>query len=142
MEKTTTTKAPASTAASTTTTTSSATTSTTTAKKADSKKAPAKKAPAKKAAPKKTATKKAPAKRGRKPGSKNKVVESIQETIFQYGGNDFVAEQLVERVKDQYKNTGHRVGNIKSLRIYVNLEERRAYYVINDKGGDDQFIEL
>ena len=102
-----------------------------------------------KAAAKTTATKKAPAKkttttkRGRKPGSKNKVVEHVQETIIQYQGADVaVAENLVDRVKEAYKNSGHRVGNIKSLRIYVNVEERKAYYVINDKQDDSNVIDL
>ena len=139
MEKTTATKTAATTAAASTTAKAPAAKA---PAKAPAKKAPAKKAAAKKPAAKKPATKKATTKRGRKPGSKNKVVESVQETIFQFGGNDFVAEQLVERVKEQYKNSGHRVGNIKSLRIYVNLEERRAYYVINDKGSDQDFIEI
>ncbi len=139
MEKTTATKTAATTAAASTTAKAPAAKA---PAKAPAKKAPAKKAAAKKPAAKKPATKKATTKRGRKPGSKNKVVESVQETIFQFGGNDYVAEQLVERVKEQYKNSGHRVGNIKSLRIYVNLEERRAYYVINDKGSDQDFIEI
>ena len=139
MEKTTATKTAATTAAASTTAKAPAAKA---PAKAPAKKAPAKKAAAKKPAAKKPATKKATTKRGRKPGSKNKVVESVQETIFQFGGNDFVAEQLVERVKEQYKNSGHRVGNIKSLRIYVNLEERRAYYVINDKGSDQDFIAI
>ncbi|MBO4395192.1 MAG: hypothetical protein J5819_02455 [Eubacterium sp.] len=95
--------------------------------------ATAKKAPAKKAAPK----------RGRKPGSKNKVVESVQETIVQVDGVDIaVAETLVERVKEAYKNSGHRVGNIKSLRIYINVNDRKAYYVINDKADDNAVIDL
>ena len=150
----------------TTTATATATTAAASAEKAPAKKAPAKKAPAKKPAAKKpaakkpaAAAKKAPAKkpattaakkttkaapkRGRKPGSKNKVVESVQETIIQYQGADVVvAENLVDRVKDAYKNSGHRVGNIKSLRIYVNVEERKAYYVINDKADDSAVIDL
>ncbi len=145
MEKTTATKTAATTTAASTTAkapAAKAPAAKAPAAKAPAKKAPAKKAAAKKPAAKKPATKKATTKRGRKPGSKNKVVESVQETIFQFGGNDFVAEQLVERVKEQYKNSGHRVGNIKSLRVYVNLEERRAYYVINDKGSDQDFIEI
>ena len=119
------------------------------AKKPAAKKPAAKKpAAAKKTAAKKPAVKKAPAKktaakRGRKPGSKNKVVESVQETIIQFQGADVVvAENLVDRVKEAYKNSGHRVGNIKSLRIYVNVEERKAYYVINDKQDDSNVIDL
>ncbi|MEE3467704.1 MAG: DUF6465 family protein [Eubacterium sp.] len=167
--KTTATKAPVAKAAetaktaTTTTTTAAAkpaTTTTTTAaakpaakkpaaKKPAAKKPAAKKPAAKKAAPaKKPVAKKAPAKktttkRGRKPGSKNKVVESVQETIIQFQGADVVvAENLVDRVKEAYKNSGHRVGNIKSLRIYVNVEEKKAYYVINDKQDDSNVIDL
>ena len=147
-----TTAAPSTSAA---TTSTDATKAAPAAKAAPAKKAPAKKTPAKKAPAKKTTTaakaapaKKAPAKkaapkRGRKPGSKNKVVESVQETIIQAGGADIVvAENLVERVKEAYKNSGHRVGNIKSLRIYVNVDERKAYYVINDKQDDSAVIDL
>ncbi len=149
--KTTTSKAPVAKAAETAKTT--ATAASTAAKPAAStaakpaakpaaKKAPAKKTAAKPAA-KKAPAKKTTTKRGRKPGSKNKVVESVQETIIQFQGADVVvAENLVDRVKEAYKNSGHRVGNIKSLRIYVNVEERKAYYVINDKQDDSNVIDL
>ena len=116
------------------------------AKKPAAKKPAAKKAPAKKPAAstaKKAPAKKATTKRGRKPGSKNKVVESVQETIVQVDGVDIaVAETLVDRVKEAYKNSGHRVGNIKSLRIYINVNDRKAYYVINDKSDDTNVIDL
>ena len=160
--KTSTTKAPvakATEAAKTTTTTTTTSTATTAAKKPAAKKPAAKKpaakkpaakkpAAAKKTAAKKPAVKKAPAKktaakRGRKPGSKNKVVESVQETIVQVDGVDIaVAETLVNRVKEAYKNSGHRVGNIKSLRIYINVNDRKAYYVINDKQDEQNVIDL
>ncbi len=163
--KTSTTKAPVAkaTEAAKTTTTTTASTATAAAKpaakkpaakKPAAKKPAAKKPAAKKPAAKKTTTakkpavKKAPAKktaakRGRKPGSKNKVVESIQETIVQVDGVDIaVAETLVNRVKEAYKNSGHRVGNIKSLRIYINVNDRKAYYVINDKQDEQNVIDL
>ena len=159
--KTSTSKAPvakATEAAKTTTTTTTTSTATTAAKPAAKKpaakkpaaKKPAAKKPAaaKKTAAKKPAVKKAPAKktaakRGRKPGSKNKVVESVQETIVQVDGVDIaVAETLVNRVKEAYKNSGHRVGNIKSLRIYINVNDRKAYYVINDKQDEQNVIDL
>ncbi len=161
--KTTTSKAPvAKTTEAAKTATTAATTSTAAAKpaakpaakKPAAKKPAAKKPAAKKPAAKKTAAakkpvaKKAPAKktttkRGRKPGSKNKVVESVQETIVQVDGVDIaVAETLVTRVKEAYKNSGHRIGNIKSLRIYINVNDRKAYYVINDKQDEQNVIDL
>lgn len=41
--------------------------------------------------------------------------------------------------KPQAKNDGHRPSNIRSLQVYVNLEERKAYYVINGK-AEGKFV--
>ena len=48
---------------------------------------------------------------------------------------------IVARIQEAYKADGHRVSAIKSLKTYLNLEERRAYYVINDK-AEGKYIEL
>ncbi len=39
-----------------------------------------------------------------------------------------------------YKADGHRPGNIKVLQVYLNLNERRAYNVINGK-PENKFVE-
>lgn len=102
------------------------------APKAASTAAPVKKtrSTAKKPAARKTATKKAAAK-----------PEKIQETFFQINGQDIKAEDIVAKVLEKYKSENHRIGSIKTLQTYVNVSEGRAYYVINGKAGDDQFIE-
>ncbi|MEE0419616.1 MAG: DUF6465 family protein [Lachnospiraceae bacterium] len=77
-------------------------------KTAPEKKTPAKKAPAKKAA--------------------------IKETVFlQYGGKEISNEDVVKKVKEIWTKTlKNKVGDIKTISIYLKPEENMAYYVIND----------
>ena len=110
------------------------------AKKEEAVEATAKKAQAKPAAKKET--KKAEPKKATKRTTKKKEpVEVIQEVYFEYNGEQILSTSLVERVKEAYKNEGHRISSIKSLRLYINPNERRAYYVINDI-AEGKFIQF
>lgn len=115
----------------------------TVAKKTEAPKAAEKKAPAKKAeAPKKTAAKKAePKKRGRKPAAK-KAEPRVQEVYFEFDGKQVEAGQVVSLIEQAYKNEGHQIGRIKDLKVYINSEEGKAYYVINGDDGEGKYIEL
>ena len=115
----------------------------TTAKKTEAPKAAEKKAPAKKAeTPKKTAAKKAePKKRGRKPAAK-KAEPRVQEVYFEFDGKQVEAGQVVSLIEQAYKNEGHQIGRIKDLKVYINSEEGKAYYVINGDDGEGKYIEL
>lgn len=97
------------------------------AKKAEVKKAEAKKAPAKKEAPKKEAPKKAAAKKA--PAKKVEVKETV---AVQFAGKDYASEVIVKLVKDAYKATKNKAA-IKTLNVYVNTDDSRAYYVVNDE---------
>ena len=143
-KSTTTTKASATKAASTAKTAPAAKAEAkTTEKKADTTKVAtttAKPEPKKETKPAaKADTKKAPAK---KPAAKQ--ADIVQEVFVEYNGDQILTEDIVNRIKDKYQGEGHRVGAIKSLRVYVNLEERKAYYVINDKTDEsgEQFVEF
>ena len=97
---------------------------------------------------------KAPARRrGRKAGQK-KAAPAVQKTVakkaekemvhevyFEYNHEQILTEGIIERIQEAYKNEGHRISSIKSLRVYINLEARRAYYVINDK-AEGKFVEF
>ena len=96
-------------------------------KKAVVKKAEAKKAPAKKEAPKKEAPKKAAAKKA--PAKKAEVKETF---AVQFAGKDYASDVIVKLVKDAYKATKNKAA-IKTLNVYVNTDDSRAYYVINDE---------
>ena len=91
------------------------------AEKVVAEKKPAKKAVAKK----KTTAAKAEAKK----------VEKKDEVFVQFAGEEFVVEEVMEKAKAAYVAEGHRVSAIKSVRLYIKPEERKAYYVNNDKAA-------
>lgn len=103
--------------------------------KAETKVAAAVKAEAEKVAPVKVEKKKP----GRKPGSKAKTTKpakkevSSPEIFIQYGPGESSVGAVVERIKAEYVEQGHRASSIKSLKVYLKPEDRSAYYVINDK---------
>ncbi len=65
----------------------------------------------------------------------------VIETYFEKDGEQVKIEDITERIKQQYKDEGHRIGAIKSLKTYLNVEERRAYYVVNGK-AEDKYVEF
>ena len=97
-----------------------------TAKKAAAKKTTAKKtAAANKTTTKtttKAATKKAPAKK-----------TAVKETLsLQFAGKSYTTEDLVKIAKDVWKyDLKQKVGDFKSVELYVKPEENAVYYVIN-----------
>lgn len=70
-----------------------------------------------------------------------KKLEPVQETFFEFEGQQIMAEEIVAKIKEAYKAEGHRVSSIKSLRTYINPYERKAYYVINEK-VEDKYVEF
>ena len=97
------------------------------------------KAETKKEAPKaeepKKETKKAPAKRAAAKDIKTSVV-------VQFAGKEVTEKELIAAVKKAYTKKGNKVGDIKTIEIYVKPEENAAYYVVNGVGADDYKIEL
>ncbi len=61
--------------------------------------------------------------------------------IFEVDGDQIRTDDITDRIYEAYKAEGHRIGNIKTLEIYYNLSERRAYYVINGK-AENQSVEF
>lgn len=99
-------------------------------------KAEAPKAEAKKAEePKKETVKKTPAKRTTAKDIKTSVV-------VQFAGKEVAEKDLIAAVKKAYTKKGNKVGDIKTIEIYVKPEESAAYYVVNGVGADDYKIEL
>lgn len=106
------------------------------AAKAEEKPATEKKKPGRKPG-RKPASEKAAAKKAPKKGEQ----VSVEEVYFEYNQEQVLSNELVERIKMEYKNEGHRISSIKSLRVYVDVVEKKAYYVINDK-AEGKFIEF
>lgn len=95
-------------------------------KEAAPKKVAAEKAAAK-AAPKKTVAKAAAAKTAAK-----KAAETL---VIQAAGNEWDIAAVKEQAIAAYVAEGHQRSGITSLTVYIKPEERKAYYVINDKTG-------
>lgn len=93
------------------------------------KKEEPKKAAPKKAASRKTSTAKKGAKRGPKPASERTI-----ELQVQFGEKqDVTYSNLVNNVKEWWKEQGKREVSLKSLNIYLKPEDNMAYCIINDK---------
>ena len=99
-------------------------------------KAEAPKAEAKKAEePKKETAKKTPAKRT--------TAKDIKTSVgVQFAGKEVAEKDLIAAVTKAYTKKGNKVGDIKTIEIYVKPEESAAYYVVNGVGADDYKIEL
>ena len=93
------------------------------------------KAEEKKAEEPKKETKKAPAKRAAAKDIKTSV-------LVQFAGKEVTEKELIAAVKKAYTKKGNKVGDIKTIEIYVKPEENAAYYVVNGVGADDYKIEL
>lgn len=106
----------------------------------ESKKAPARKTTAKKAAAKKASTKKtAAAKKTTTAKTTTKTTKTtakktaVKETLHvQFAGKSYTTEDLVKIAKDVWKyDLKMKVGDFKSVELYVKPEEQVVYYVIN-----------
>jgi len=70
----------------------------------------------------------APAKR--KAAAKSAPTEEI---VLQCAGGEWNVDEIKEQAIAAYVAEGHQRGRISKLSLYVKPEERKAYYVINDK---------
>lgn len=74
------------------------------------------------AAPKKAPAKKTAAK-----------AELKVETVLQFAGKEVTEKDLLKQVKEVWtKELKNKVGDMKTVQIYVKPEEAAAYYVVND----------
>ena len=84
---------------------------------------PVKKEAAKKEPEKKTAAKKAAAPK-----------KEAEATVYvQYQDAEIEPKKVLEQVKTDWVNAGHRVSSIKKVDLYIKPEEGKAYWVINGK---------
>lgn len=88
--------------------------------KAEPAKAAAKAPAAKKPAAKKTAAKKTSAKKDIK-----------VKAIVEYYGKQVEEKEIIASVKKAWTKSGRKVGEIKSIDLYIKPEEGAVYYVIN-----------
>lgn len=80
-------------------------------------------------AAKETAEKKEPAKRGRKSGTTKKEIKT--RILIQHQGKEIDSKDLIAAVKKEWTKSKNKVGDMKSMDLYVKPEDGAAYYVIN-----------
>ena len=83
-------------------------------------------------------TKPAEEKATKKPAAKKnpKVLVTLQ--IY---GNDVLVEDVVKRATKHFKKLRKDV-EVKTLEVYVNIDERKAYYVVNKEQSDEFVVDL
>lgn len=53
--------------------------------------------------------------------------------IIQFFGKEVTLKELEQKVKEIWREGGKLQKDIKSMELYVKIEENRCYYVINEK---------
>ena len=81
------------------------------------------------AAVKEDSVKAAPAKE-KAPAAKKTAVN--EEIYVQFGNNEVLTKDIVEKVKKAYVAVGHKADSIQDVRVYVKPEENMVYYVVNN----------
>ncbi len=75
-----------------------------------------------------------PDKKAKLPALKHTAKDAAEkEILMQYGGGEWSVADLEERAIAAYVAEGHRRGRISKLTVYLKPEERKIYYVVNDK---------
>ena len=52
--------------------------------------------------------------------------------FLQYSGKEVSDAELIQAVKDAWKESGKMIKDLKELNLYLKPEENMAYYTIND----------
>ncbi len=63
--------------------------------------------------------------------------QKVEEMILQFQEGEWDLSAVKEQIVAAYVAEGHRASAIKKLTIYLKPEERKAYYVINEKATGD-----
>ena len=63
------------------------------------------------------------------------------ETYFEFNGIQINSDEIIKRAREAYLAVVNSLDYVKSVKIYINANERRAYYVVNDQ-AESKFIEF
>lgn len=72
---------------------------------------------------------------------KTKVQRKIEELFVEINGEQINTKEIYEKAKE-YFTEKYPKEKIKSIKVYINVNEKTAYYVINEKADEDFQIEL
>jgi hypothetical protein len=57
-------------------------------------------------------------------------------TFVEYSGKQVEEKEIIANIKKVWVEAGNKVGDIKTLDLYIKPEEDAVYYVINDTESD------
>lgn len=80
-------------------------------------------------------------KEAKKEAKKEAAVGIELDTYFEFNGVQVNSDEIIERTKAAYIAEGNSLDDVNSVKIYINANERRAYYVINGQ-AENKFIEF
>lgn len=72
---------------------------------------------------------------------KTKVQRKIEELFVEINGEQINTKEIYEKAKE-YFTEKYPKEKIKSIKVYINVNEKTAYYVINEKADEDFQIKL
>ncbi|MGN1188578.1 MAG: DUF6465 family protein [Lachnospiraceae bacterium] len=88
------------------------------------------------AKPAEKAVKKAAPKAAKAPKAEKKEAgeeKSEVNVVVEFNGTQRKVDEIVDKIKAEWVEAGHRVSTIKSLDVYIKPQDYTAYYVINGK---------
>lgn len=78
----------------------------------------------------------------KEPKAEKKEVKEVKEVkeeksevnvVVEFNGTQRKVDEIVDKIKAEWVEAGHRVSTIKSLDVYIKPQDYTAYYVINGK---------
>lgn len=67
--------------------------------------------------------------------------EILVDTFVEFNGMQICVEELVLRAREAFLANGGNLQEVDTVKVYINANERRAYYVINEN-PQSKFIEF
>jgi hypothetical protein len=71
--------------------------------------------------------------------TKKKNEDRVTEVYVQHKNDEILTKDIVHQIEEGFIAEGHRASTIKSLQVYLNIHEKKAYYVINGK-AEGKFV--
>ena len=69
--------------------------------------------------------------------NREETIDMNSKKIIQFSGKEVILKDLEQRVKEIWREDGNLQKDIKSMEIYVKVEENKCYYVINENTWGD-----
>lgn len=75
---------------------------------------------------------------------KTRTTKIKEKIVIEYMQNTYNKDDIIEKVKQKWEEQGNNIKNIKSIELYIQPDNKKVYYVINevDNKNGENFVEL